>query len=792
MSNIIATLDLKRVLQGLYTIQHALHTMRKRWGDFLRKYPFVLWLLRVLGIIILLGAIAATSFLMSIRYGAFGPLPTKEDLAEVENPLAAEVYSADSTLLGRYFLEHRSNVRYKNISPHFINALVATEDVRYFKHNGVDLRAWARVFYKSILKKDDSAGGGSTITQQLAKNLYPRKDYGEYSLIINKLKEVFIAMRLETLYSKEEIMEMYLNTVPFSENTYGIKVASQRFFGVRPDSLNAEQSAVLVAMLKATTTYSPVSNPDKSLERRNLVLGQMAKYKYLTKAEADSLKTLPLGLNYSPLNHNEGIATHFREHLRLELKQILADYRKPNGMAYNIYTDGLKIYTTLDAKMQRYAEQAMREHMAQLQQDFYKHLKGQPAWENDTVLVMAIQHSPRYRRLKAEGHSLAEIDSIMNIPVKMTIFDWNKKEKTLEMSPLDSIKYYLSLFNAGFLAVEPQTGAVKAWVGGIEHKYFKYDHVKSRRQVGSTFKPIVYATALQKGLAPCSYTGNFLRTYPQYQYWTPKNADNKYGGAYSMEGAMINSINTISVNTTVRIGALNVAQMAEDLGISDEVPGVPAIALGAHEASLQDMVTVYSTFANQGRRPELRYIQRIETSRGRVIYQNWIDTSEWKQPLTVDQADMMTQMLRAAVDKGTGRRLRFRYKFTNDIAGKTGTSQNHSDGWFIGYTPTLVAGTWVGGESPSVRFRELSLGQGANMALPIYALFLKRLQADKDYEQIFYAKFPEPSEDVKAALDCPNVRWAQPKKEDGNSQNEVNTTVAAGDVKTGLSASHDQ
>ncbi|MBK7869491.1 MAG: penicillin-binding protein [Saprospiraceae bacterium] len=370
MNNLIATLDVKRVLQGLYAIQHALHTMRKRWGAFLRKYPFVLWLLKALGLVTLVGAIAVTGFLMSIRYGAFGPLPSKADLEQISNPLAADVLAEDGTLLGRYFFEHRSNVPYKNISPHFVNALVATEDARYFHHNGVDLRAWARVAYKTILKKDESAGGGSTITQQLSKNLYPRRDYGEYSLVINKLKEVFIAIRLENLYSKEEILEMYLNTVPFSENTYGIKVASQRFFGVTPDSLNAEQAAVLVAMLKATTTYSPVANPEKSLERRNLVLGQMQKYGYLSETETDSLQKLPLNLRYSPLNHNEGVATHFREHLRLELKKILEDYRKPNGMAYNIYTDGLKIYTTIDPKMQRYAEQAMQEHMKQLQKDF--------------------------------------------------------------------------------------------------------------------------------------------------------------------------------------------------------------------------------------------------------------------------------------------------------------------------------------------------------------------------------------------------------------------------------------
>lgn len=765
MNYIYNTLDLKRLFQWLEAMQRALHTMRKQWEDFLQRFPILLWLLKATGVVALLGVVAVAVFLLSIRWGAFGPLPTKEDLAGISNPLASEVYSEDGILLGRYYFEHRSNVKYKNISPHFVNALVATEDARYFKHHGVDLRAWMRVFFKSVLQNDESSGGGSTISQQLAKNLYPREDYGKYSLIINKLKEVFVAIRLENLYTKEEILAMYLNTVPFSENTYGIKVASQRFFGVTPDSLTAVQSAVLVAMLKATTTYSPVSNPDKSLERRNLVLQQMGKYDYLTTAEVDSFQKLPLEIKYSPLNHNTGMATYFREHLRLELDSILKDYRKPNGMAYNIYTDGLKIYTTLDANMQRYAENAMREHLSQLQHDFINHLNGAPAWENDTILILAKQHSPRYRRMKAEGYTLAQIDSVFSTPIKMTIFDWEKKERKVKMSPMDSIKYYLSLLNAGFLAVEPQTGAVKAWVGGPEYKYFKYDHVKSRRQVGSTFKPIVYATALEKGISPCTRIGNYLRTYPQYDNWTPKNSDGKYGGVYTMEGALSNSVNTVTVNLAVRIGSLHVSKMAEDLGISSDVPAAPAIALGAHEASLMDMVTVYGTFANRGKRPELYHIRRIETARGELIYQNWIDLRSWKQPLTQDHADMMTHMLRAAVDKGTGRRLRHRYHFTNEIAGKTGTSQNHSDGWFIGYTPTLVAGVWVGGESPSVRFRDLSLGQGANMALPVYALFLKQLEKDENYQRIFTAKFPTPSEEVQEIMSCSRATSKQAKRD---------------------------
>lgn len=778
MNHLIATLDLKRLFHALEVLNKILSAMRHR-GRKLMKNRLIVWLLRITGAITLVLGAAVAIFLLSVRNGAFGPLPTKADLTEISNPLASEVYAEEGTLLGRYYFEHRSNVKYRDISPVFVNALVATEDARFFKHNGVDLRAWLRVFFKTVLQKDESAGGGSTISQQLAKNLYPRQDYGEYSLIINKLKEVFIAMRLESLYSKEEILELYLNTVSFSENTYGIKVAAQRFFGVTPDQLTANQAAVLVAMLKATSTYNPMLNPEKSIERRNLVLEQMEKYAYLSHSETDSLKKLPLHLNYSKLNHNAGLATHFREHLRLELKKILEDYRKPNGMAYNIYTDGLKIYTTLDPTMQRYAEEAMNEHLKQLQKDFEKHLQGAPAWENDTILILAKRQSPLYRRLKAEGLSETAIDSVFNQPVEMTVFSWEGKSVKRKMSPMDSMKYYLSLLNAGFAAMDPTTGYVKAWVGGIDHTYFKYDHVQSRRQVGSTFKPVVYAAAIKDSIPPCAYTGNYLRSYANYNYWTPKNADNKYGGSYSMEGALINSVNTVTVSLAMRIGAKNVAEMAENLGISGDVPARPAIALGAHEASLLDMIRVYSTFANRGKRPDPIYIKRIETAKGKVIYQNFIDEDAWKEALSVDQADMMTQMLRSAIDKGTGRRLRYRYNFTNEMAGKTGTSQHHSDGWFIGYTPNLVAGVWVGGESPSVRFRDLSLGQGANMALPVFALFIKRLHADKAYAHIVNAKFPKPSQEVLDALDCANIRGAFSKPNTTTTTTETTTATAS-------------
>ena len=756
------------------------------WQIARHKYPLLFWGLVASSSIALITSILIGVLVLSISLGAYGRLPDKTDLTIVTNYQASEVYASEGSLLGRYYIENRSNVKYEEISPDFIHALVATEDARFFKHNGVDLRSWSRVFIKNILLKDRTAGGGSTISQQLAKNLYPRSEYGYGSLVINKLKEVLIAKRLERLYSKEEILELYLNTVPFSENTFGIKVAAHRFFNTSPDQLSTNQSAVLVGMLKATTFYNPVRFPQHSVERRNLVLNQMRKYKHLSRKEAAYLKKQPLNLEYAPLTNNEGLATHFREHLRLELKERLKDFRKENGMGYNLYTDGLKIYTTLDATMQTYAENALTGRLKDLQKDFIEHLNGENPWENDTVLLLSKRSSMRYQLLREGGYSEPEIETVFETPVKMTVFDWEKGEKEVEMSPMDSIKYYLSFLNAGFLAMEPGSGKIKAWVGGIEHKYFQYDHVKSKRQVGSTFKPIVYANAIQRGIPPCTYTGNYLRTYWQYEGWRPKNADDKYGGSYSMEGGLIKSINTVTVSMAMRSGPKYVAELAEKLGVADTVPGVPAIALGAVETSLSNMVKVYGTFVNRGRRPEPYYIEKVLTREGKVLIDNTekIDTSSWAQVLTTEQADMVREMLRSAVNRGTGMRLRYRYKFENDLGGKTGTSQNHSDGWFMGFTPNLVAGAWVGAESPAVRFRSLRLGQGANTALPIFAKFLAQLNDNPNFDHYTKSKFPEVSKQTSLALKCPNAVFpAQAEKTDGSEGDKKVEVVAAAEEK---------
>jgi penicillin-binding protein 1A len=450
-------------------------------------------------------------FLSVLIYkGVLGPLPTYAELMAIQTRTASEVFSEDGVLLGKYYVENRVNADFEEISPNIINALVATEDARFFEHSGIDMRAWARVIIKSLLLFDESSGGGSTLSQQLAKNLYTRRDYWMMSLLVNKIREMFVARRLERIYTKEELLRLYLNTVPFSENVYGVKVASQRFFNKSPEDLAVEEAAVLVGMLKATTIYNPVRNPERALARRNTVLNQMEKYEYISEAECDSLKGLPIALKYHKEGHHSGLATYFREHLRLELDEVLKNYKKPDGSSYNLYTDGLKIYTTINARMQQYAEEAVSEYMPKLQQQFNKGWKKGVPWGGPRTLRKAMEGSKRYQNLKAKGLSEKAIEDIFNHPVRMTIFSWEEGEVEQEMSPLDSIKYYLTIINTGLLAIDPETGLIRAWVGGIDHKYFQYDHVKSRRPVGSIFKPVVYAQALLEGMLPCEYTENKL------------------------------------------------------------------------------------------------------------------------------------------------------------------------------------------------------------------------------------------------------------------------------------------
>ena len=734
-------------------------SFQKRWKPVMKRLQsYSPWaLLSFAGGILIALALVFGLLLSSLTYyGVFGEVPGYFALKGIRNHTASEVYSADGVLLGKYYIENRQNADLEEITPLMINALVATEDARFFEHSGIDFRAWMRVLVKSILLMNESAGGGSTLSQQLAKNLFPREDYLAFSIFINKIKEMIVARRLEQLYTKEELLRLYLNTVPFSENVFGIKVAARRFFNTSTEKLKVEEAAILVGMLKGTTIYNPVKYPERAVKRRNIVISQMAKYGYLSPEERDSLIALPLDLQYFKEGTNLGIATYFREQLRQDVQQILKSQKKKDGTPYNLYTDGLKIYTTLDAGLQRYAEEAVNTQMAVLQRRFYDDWKSGLPWGSNRVLQKEIAQSDRYKKLKAAGMSSEKIQTIFDTPVKMTVFSWKGGEAEKEMSPLDSIKYYLTLLNTGLLAADPQTGAVKAWVGGINHKYFQYDHVKSRRQVGSTFKPVVYAAALQSGMLPCEYTPNRELTYAEYEDWQPKNADGEYGGVYSMTGALSGSVNAVSVEVALRAGLKSVADLGRAMGVQQNIPEVPSIALGAVDASLQDMVRVYATLVNGGLSPELYYLDRIETPDGKVLVNfKKPDSRDFKRSLEADYSAAMIQMLEKVVDEGTGRRLRSEYGLRMPLAGKTGTTQNQTDGWFLGFTPRLVVGAWVGADNPAVHFRSLGPGQGAATALPIWGKFMSKVAGNSKLVHWTQGEFPQPSPYFQALLECP-------------------------------------
>ncbi|MCB9276057.1 MAG: transglycosylase domain-containing protein [Lewinellaceae bacterium] len=726
----------------------ALHA---RWKRFAERWPRVSRVVKWGGI----GAGSVVLFLLIGWLAILLSVPSVRELREVRTQIASDIYSADSLLLGRYYNQYRTVVSYEEIPQHLFDALVATEDERFFEHHGVDYRSWARVLVRTILRGDESGGGGSTISQQLAKNLFPRRDYAILSLPVNKIREVAIARRLERAHSKEELLTLYLNTVSFPENVYGIDVASRRFFNRPPAELKIEQGATLIGTLRATTYYDPTEYPERALKRRNVVIAQMERNGYLEAGLSDSLQQLPLELDYNPVIGTEDIAPYFLAYVNKELDRILADIRKPDGEPYNLYTDGLKVYTTLHGGMQRLAEDAAREHLSDMQAKFDEHWKGRTMpWADVRVMERAMQQSLRYQHLKKKGFSEEQILRAFEQPDSLVVFTWDGPKKVW-MSPKDSLLHQLGLLQAGFLAMEPYTGYVRAWIGGIDFSFFQYDHVLSRRQAGSVFKPVIYTQALRSGIDPCEQIPNNLIVYHEYAKgewavkdwrrddpephfspdgkdeddWIPQNADGIYGGSYSLEGALTNSVNTVSVALIMRMGVDPAIELAHQMGITTEIPQEPSIALGTAEVTLQDMVSVFAALASEGQRVRPIVISRIEDHNGKVL-------AEFKpradaQAVSAEDAALMTHMLESVATMGTASRLRWRYGLFNvPLAGKTGTSQNHADGWFIGYMPKLVAGAWVGGDSPLVRFRNFEYGQGAATALPVCAIFLRKLLDD--------------------------------------------------------------
>ena len=719
-----------------------------RWIKRLLLASASLFLLLVVALVMLYSYVAAK-------------VPSAEALKNIQNHTASEVYSLDGILMGKYFIYERSNVNYSEISPDLIKALIATEDARFYEHTGVDGVGMLRVLFKSILLQKENSGGGSTISQQLAKNIFPRKHHRFFSMPINKLREAITARKLEKEFSKEQILTLYLNTVPFGDNAYGIKVAAKRFFDKLPGKLSMQESAVLVGMLKANTSYNPRKNPERSKDRRDVVLEQLYKNDYLSRAATDSLKALPLIVHYTVENHHEGLAPYFREHLRQELLAWCAGHQKEDGTEYNLYTDGLKIYTTLDSRMQRHAEEAVHEHLAVLQNNFFAHWKGQKPWgKNAGVINDAKKRCDRYKEMKEQGLSEKEITAVFNKPIDMTIFTWSG-DKEVKMSPMDSLKYYQYFLQAGLLAMSPENGYIKAWVGGIDHEYFQYDHVNTntKRQVGSTFKPIVYASALKQGIKPCERFTDEKKVYDEFEGWSPGNSENEYGGSYSMEGALTKSVNTIAAELIVRSGIGNTIQLARNMGITSILDPIPSIALGSGDASLTEMVTAYGTFANQGLVNTPVYLIRITDKQGKEIFRH--TQQKPKRALSVDDAAILTHMLQNVVNEGTGSSLRTVYGFRRDIAGKTGTTQSQADGWFIAYTPSLVAGVWVGAEDRRVHFRSLALGSGAATALPVWAKFMTKIDRDPTFKNK-NQHFPPLSSSAADQLNCDS--YEEPKQ----------------------------
>ena len=683
--------------------------------------------------------------------------PGRSELARIQNQVASEVYSADSVLLGRYYTQDRTEIPYESIAPALVDALIATEDVRFYQHEGIDFISLGRVLVKSILQQDESSGGGSTITQQLSKNLFPRKRYWIASMLVNKLREVVTARRLENIYSKKELIAMYLNTVPFADNTFGIQAAAQHFFSRTATNVTVDQAAILIGMLKATTSYNPRTYPERSFHRRNVVLSQMVKYNVLSRKAADTLYVKPIDLKISKVTHHMGLAPYFREYLKNELLSWCKNNKKEDGSNYNLYTDGLRIYTTIDSKLQKYAENAVAEQMAIVQKQFFDHWGKEKPWKDKPAVVQdAIRRSARYKRLKQQGLAEEEIMKIMNKPVAMRLFSWDGEQEAT-ISPIDSIEHHLAYLNAGFLAVNPATGGVKAWVGGIDHDYFQYDHVKftTKRQVGSTFKPIVYATALEKGIAPCELISAGRQTYIDKEgvKWTPRNTQNDYEVEYTMRGALAYSVNTVAVKLIDQAGVDNTIRLAQKMGIRSELPDVPSIALGSSSISLLEMTGAYACFANEGIASPAYYIDSTVDLSGKT-YDNFKQPETGKRAISPETAQLVTRMMQSVVHEGTASRLRWKYGIYNDVAGKTGTTQANADGWFMAMTPNLVIGTWVGADDPRVRFRVTELGQGSNTALPMVGYFLKQVNKDPAFKEISSAKFKPLPRELQAQVNC--------------------------------------
>ena len=711
----------------------------------IKRYTGVLWK-------ILLGGIGfVVLFLFLVRIGLFGKLPSFDELENPQSNLASEILTDDNRVLGTYYKENRSNVEYSDLSPYLVNALISTEDKRFYGHAGIDYsRTITTVFHTLMGNKQ----GGSTITQQLALNLFAEKrEQNTLKRIMQKLQEWITAVRLERNYTKEEIIMMYFNTVDFGyKNTYGIKSAARTFFNTTPDKLKIEEAAILVGMLKGPTLYSPVRNKERALSRRNLVIENMRKEGFITEEECNTAKENPLTLDLNVSSYGEGLAPYFRAVLKDEIKKEFKrlGITKEDGTPYDLDKDGLKIYTPINYEMQEYAEAAQKEWMQKLQHEFNKQWRNRSAFtgERAKLLQSGMRRSDRYLRMKEDGASEEEIKKAFNTKTAMTIFTWKGNVDTL-MTPLDSIKYNKLILRNSMMSMEPKTGHIKAWVGGINFEHYKYDQVKMGiRQVGSTAKPFTYAVAIDNDYSPCQTIPNYQQTYGD---WTPRGTV-QGGNPITLKNALKYSQNYASAYLINLVGASNVADMTRKMGITSNVPNYPSISLGAYEASVYDMVGAYSAFVNHGTWIKPMMILRVETKDGTVLYEHKPDI---KMVINPQSAYIMVDMLKGVVDGGTASRLR-RPEFggiTYPIGGKTGTTNDNSDAWFIGITPDLVTGVWTGAEDRGISFSNMQYGQGAAAALPVFGLYMKRVYANS---KLGYSKedFPEPPGGLTRTIDC--------------------------------------
>ena len=732
-----------------------------------KKPIIVLWAVFFIGIFSLM------LFFYGVSKGLLGKMPS---FAEIENPnseLATEIFSADSDIpIGKFFSKNRSNAQTHELPQNLIDALVATEDVRFYQHSGIDLkRSISAIVFLG------KRGGGSTITQQLAKNLFHDIPQSKLGRIGQKIKELVMSVMLERTYTKEEILTMYLNTVDFVHNSYGIKSAAKTYFNKEVENLSIEESAVLVGMLKAPSKYNPISNMENSMQRRNVVLYQLHNYDYISKELKDSLQALPIVTDYKATNHINGLAPHFREQLRLWLKEWATSHINPStGEPYNIYKDGLKVYTTIDSRMQQHAEDAVHEHLSEWQNEFFKHWKNRDPWEYydkyDREASYAKQSEVLVNKVmkifKSNDSSLSDsaVHALITTPREMSIWSHNGMIDTV-LSPLDSVKYYKMILQTGLMAVDPQTGYVKAWVGGANFEYNQYDHVNknTKRQVGSTFKPLIYTLAIkEKGYSPCfkvpdlpiCFEANDAR-WPILKQYCPKNSDGESDGMMAIKDGLAASKNQVTAYLMHELSAQAVVEFAKKMGIESEIPPYPSICLGVADISVYEMIRAYTTFANKGTSNEPIFVSRIEDSHGNVIEEFFAESTA---ALDEETAYVITQMMRNVVDgppgEVTGARVRFKYNIPKslEIAGKTGTTQNNSDGWFMGFTPDLLAGVWVGCDDKFIRFRSTSLGQGASTALPIWAKFIDKVYKDTSLNYNFDSTFEAPLEELSVELDC--------------------------------------